>query len=170
MLEVREDASPWLEWPGARLRLYRGCLLLSRVERVLKVAATPSVQAQPQLQSRLWHWQREPELVIAGVGTLALCEDSHGDLDLSRLPATLSLRWPRSGEARVAGQSERTLRKRLQQLAVPVWERDGLPLLCDAAAMDAGRVIAIADCWLDPQLLASPDAPHRARFEWRPLR
>jgi tRNA(Ile)-lysidine synthase len=165
MLEAREDATPLLEWPGARLRLHRGRLLLSRLDPSSRGAQQQGDEQPPTAAPEPWHWQHNPDLHIANTGTLSLHADPQGDLDLARLPATLWLHWPRSGAVRAAGQSQRALRKRLQSLAVPAWERDHLPLIF---AGDPGPLIAIADLWLDPQFQAQPDSPHRGRLRWRP--
>lgn len=165
MLEARVDAAPVIEWPGAHLRLHQGRLLLTGAGRPVN-PGEPVARAGPPLQ---WDWRRRRRLRIAGMGTLVLRNDAQGDLDLARLPATLRLSWPSSGVAREAGQSGSGLRKRLQALEVPAWERDRLPLLSDTPD-DAGRarIVAIADLWLHPQLQAQPGARRRGRFVWRP--
>jgi tRNA(Ile)-lysidine synthase len=166
MLETREDAAPLLEWPGARLRLYRGRLLLSGTAGTAALAEAGGRPGVPLP----WVWGRRRRLRIEGVGMLELRNDALGDVDMARLPATLWLRWPGSGEAREAGQSGRRLRKLLQALDVPAWERDQLPLLCDARdGAGTARTLAIADLWLAPQLQARADARRRGRFVWRPV-
>jgi tRNA(Ile)-lysidine synthetase-like protein len=88
--------------------------------------------------------------------------DAHGDLDLARLPRDLAVHAAASAPGR-----GRSLRKLLQELAVPGWERERLPLLYSA---DGERLLAVADMWVDPQLQARPGSRRRGRFVWRPQR
>jgi tRNA(Ile)-lysidine synthetase-like protein len=58
----------------------------------------------------------------------------------------------------------RSLRRLLQELAVPRWERERLPLLY---AEHGSAPLAVADLWLDPAVEATADTRRRGRIVWR---
>jgi tRNA(Ile)-lysidine synthase len=156
MLDARPDATPTLAWSGARLRRYAGRLML-------EARAAPRQAAVPAQQ---WDW-RQP-LALPG-GSLAIRPDAQGDLDLDRLPASMGVRMADPG----AGG--RRLRKLMQDLKVPKWQRAGLPLLYDrvtevgdglAARQGAGRLLAIRDLWLAGSLRSDGRTRHRGRIVW----
>ena len=59
------------------------------------------------------------------------------------------------------------LRKLLQELEVPQWERGQLPLLC---AADASVPLAIADLWLSRGLQSQLGSRRRGRIVWQVAR
>lgn len=149
MLQTRPDAHPLLELPQASVRVHGARLLLEPGRRV---NAPPPAPCD-------WRWQQGALALPAGV--LVVGRDAHGDLDISRLPAALRVHVPATAPGR-----GRSLRKLLQELSVPRWERERLPLLY---AGDQGP-LAVADLWLHPQVQARADSRHRGRIVWRPKR
>src|SRR5512139_392435 len=107
MLRARADAHPMLVLSGAVVRVHDSRLLLDNPR------TGPAAPHQP----RLWRWRRAPLALHAG--ELAVHPDPQGDLDLARLPAALWVHVPATAPGR-----GRSLRKLLQQLAVPRWERE----------------------------------------------
>jgi tRNA(Ile)-lysidine synthase len=67
----------------------------------------------------------------------------------------------RGGEVlRLAGRTHRSALKTLLQAAeVPPWVRERLPLI-----LHEGRVVAVADWWVDPAYAPEPGAPG-----WEPI-
>jgi TilS substrate C-terminal domain len=108
---------------------------------------------------RSWRWRRPLALPE---GQIAVRADLHGDLDMSRLPGTLTVHVPATAPDR-----GRSLRKLLQELDVPRWERERLPLLYPQGG---ATVLAIADLWVHPAVRARPESPRRGRIVWRPQR
>jgi tRNA(Ile)-lysidine synthase len=74
------------------------------------------------------------------------------------------LRERRGGERLrpVRGGPRRALKQLLQEARVPVPRRAQLPLL-----FDRGRLIGVADLWLDESVQAQAASRHRARLLWR---
>jgi tRNA(Ile)-lysidine synthase len=149
MLGARVDSHPLLELPEVSVWVHDARLLLE--SRRQAAAATPSPQA--------WRWHRGA--LALPTGELEVRPDPHGDLDLSRLPAVL---WTHV-QSTAPGRG-RSLRKLFQELAVPRWERERLPLLY---AGSEGPV-AVGDLWLRPDIQARPDSRRRGRIVWRPQR
>lgn len=118
---VRPDAAPVLRWPGGELRRFRGWL------HVVVPAATGSLIDVPS-----WSWERRRRLALGdGRGVLVLRRDPRGDIDLDRLPASLSIRFRHGGE-RVAlrdGAGRRELKELLRAAAVLPWMRGRIPLV-----------------------------------------
>jgi tRNA(Ile)-lysidine synthase len=149
MLRARADAHPQLVLPQATVRVHEARLLLEAPASLL-------VPAPP----RTWRWQRAALPLEAG--EIAVVPDRNGDLDLARLPGVL---WVR-GTGNAPGKG-RSLRKLLQELAVPRWERERLPLLY---AEGAQSPLAVGDLWLHPDVQARADSRRRGRIVWRPKR
>ena len=62
----------------------------------------------------------------------------------------------------------RSLRKRLQALEVPLWERDRVPLVCEAGERP-GELLAIGDLWLHERLQERKGG-RRGRIVWQERR
>jgi tRNA(Ile)-lysidine synthase len=148
MLKARVDAHPFLVLPEATVRVHESRLLLE----------TPQSAALLSYQPRRWRWKRSALALQSG--KLAVSQDSHGDLDLARLPASLSVHVCATAPGR-----GRSLRRLLQELSVPLWEREYLPLL-----YAGGALLAVRDLWLHPDIEARPDSRSRGRIVWRPQR
>jgi len=149
MLQARADAHPQLVLPQATVRVHEARLLLEA--RTLLLASP---------QPRAWHWRRATLALESG--DLAVVPDRNGDLDLARLPAVMTVHCTRTAPGR-----GRSLRKLLQELAVPRWERERLPLLyADGAEVP----LAVCDLWLHPDVQARSESRRRGRIVWRPKR
>jgi len=99
-------------------------------------------------------------------GTLTLKSDARGPVDLDALGPTLMLRGRRGGERLrpARGGPRRSLKQLFQEAHVPAAHRARLPLL-----FDRGRLIAVADLWLDASVQAGETSRRRARLLWRAL-
>jgi tRNA(Ile)-lysidine synthase len=153
MLDLRTDARPALTLPLFSVRAHGGRLICERP----RSPATPARRSTPPA----WNWRRGA-LRLPDGSELAVTPDPHGDLDLARLPARLAVRH-------VADAPElrgRSLRKLLQQLQVPAWERERLPLVGPVSG-GSGYPLAIADLWLHESVRSHPGSSRRGRIVWR---
>jgi tRNA(Ile)-lysidine synthase len=147
VLAARRDANPEVRWGDSVLRREQGRLHLLQAQQV----TTP--------MPLLWLPGRRRSLRLpAQQGRLVLKSDPHGPLDLDALPATLRVAWREGNESAA-------LKKILHELRVPASERALLPLLYDAVH-PAGRLLAVADRWLHPELRAGTTTRRRARLRW----
>lgn len=142
LLEAREDATPLWRWNGAEVRRYRDALYAMR-----------------PLREASSSWSME----WTGNAALELPE-GFGRLELDP-PAALvpPLRvQPRRGGERLAQPGvRRELRTLLQDLGLPPWQRERLPLLLDAD----DTVVAAGDLALAPAFAARL-AAHGTRLRW----
>jgi tRNA(Ile)-lysidine synthase len=155
VLTLRDDAQPLVRWADCELRRHQDRLLLVRPRSVETLPA--HVPA--------WRWTRPLELPG---GTLRIVAGPLGDVDLARLPATLTVRTRAPGRARVSGGRSVDVKSLLRESGVPGWQRDLLPFLHDprAASADAG-LIAIADLWSADAVRATPASRRRGRIVWQ---
>jgi len=157
LLAAREDAQPLVAWEGAVVQR-QGDLL------VLRAGGAPDTST-PRVPEVAWHWRRRRTQVLPPpFGTLVLEPDARGPLDLDALGPTLMLRERRGGERLRPhrGGPRRALKQLLQEARVPVPRRAQLPLL-----FDRGRLIGVADLWLDESVQAHAASRRRARLLWR---
>jgi tRNA(Ile)-lysidine synthase len=156
LLAARADAHPRVTWPGA---------IVQRQGDLLSIGAHPAAGSGPRGAGvRRWHWRLAGQGVLAiGAGKLSLAQDARGPLDLDALAATLQVRSRDGGERLrpVRGGPRRALKSLLQEARVPLGERAGLPLV-----YARGRLIAVADRWLDESVQAGPESRRRARLVW----
>lgn len=158
LLAARADAHPRVTWPGASVQ---------RQGDLLRIGAHPATHApaRPAGGGALrWQWRLPRQRALAtGAGTLSLAGDARGPLDLDALAGTLQVRSRRGGERLrpVRGGPRRALKSLLQEARVPLAERAGLPLV-----YARGRLVAVADRWLDESVQAGPASRRRARFVW----
>jgi tRNA(Ile)-lysidine synthase len=135
------EAAPVFALDGAFLRVFRGRLYFDRLEAAV---------------SEPLPWQGEPALPWVG-GLVEFQATEGAGLSRRRLAeARVSLRSRQGGERLQleAKRPRRSLKKLLQELAVPVWERGRLPLLwCGEQLVWAGRVGG------DAAWLAAPGEP-----------
>jgi tRNA(Ile)-lysidine synthase len=159
LLHARGDAHPAVTWQGARVERSADLLRLS------SPAAAPAPAADPVPQR--WNWRRARTLVLSQArGTLELRIDARGPLDLDALPAQLSVRTRRGGERLQTrrGGPHRALKSLLQELRVPLRQRQELPLLYAGE-----RLLAVGDLWLDASVQAHAAGRRRGRLLWHPL-
>ncbi len=142
LLRARPDARSCCDWSGARIARWRDLLHAA------------SIPAQPPA-----HWQQDWDgasaLVLPGGDTLAL-------IGAARFDTRLQVRYRRGGERIVLpGRTHsHALKHVLQDLAVPPWQRERLPLLFDEIELlAAGERIVSArmQAWL---------SGHEARLRW----
>lgn len=159
---TRADAMPHVEWPGGRVRRYRGQLYCERPP--LQAAAAAQAAASAAVDRLGWDWQRSRSLELgAGRGRLRLVADRHGPIDAARLPARLIVRFRAAGE-RIAlepGKNRRRLKELLRAAGVLPWRRDDVPLICSTKS-----VLAVGDWALAATLRATPATRRRLRLEW----
>ncbi|HZC86677.1 MAG TPA: tRNA lysidine(34) synthetase TilS, partial [Steroidobacteraceae bacterium] len=156
LLAAREDAQPLVAWEGAAVQR-QGDLLVLR--------AGGAQAHAPGLPELAWPWRRRRTQVLPPpFGALVLEPDARGPLDLDALGPTLTVRERRGGERLrpVRGGPRRALKQLLQEARMPVPRRGQLPLL-----FDRGRLIGVADLWLDESVQAHAASRHRARLRWR---
>jgi tRNA(Ile)-lysidine synthase len=152
LLAARDDALPRVSWRGGELRRY--------ADRLFAFGAAPPRTPVP---IEHWDWRARPWLALAGGGALGLVRDRNGDVRLAALPRRLRVQHRLGGERLRAAQGRVALKDLLQVQGIEPWERAAVPLI-----MHAGRVIAVADLWLDRAYRAEDEAPaQRGRFRWR---
>jgi tRNA(Ile)-lysidine synthase len=162
LLAARADKAPAVEWPGGRVEREAGLLTLRVPGRARQVAPAGAAAVARELR---WRWRAAPVCRLPGdLGQLELRPEPHGPLDLAALRARLTIRWRRGGErlALAAGRPRRALKSLLQESQVPVAQRARLPLV-----FSGGRLVAVADLWLDESVQAGPKARRRARLVWK---
>jgi tRNA(Ile)-lysidine synthase len=142
MLSARADARAQVRWRGGELRRCSDRLFAFNAD----AAAGAAVQA-----IEAWDWRLEPWLRLAGGGSLGLVRDRHGDVQLAALPARLGVRFRRGGERLPGERGHMALKDLLQLQGLAPWERAAVPLI-----VDAERIIAVADLWLDRAYRAQP--------------
>lgn len=150
MLKARVDSHPQLVLPEVVVRVH---------ETRLELGA-PAPPPPPAQRPRVWRWRRST--LSLHWGELAIVRDANGDLDLSALPREL---WVH--DFSTAPGKGRSLRKLMQELAVPGWERERLPLLYRDGAPGP---LAAGDLWLHPEVQARAGSRRRGRIVWRPRR
>ena len=184
LLDAREDAQPLVSWEGAVVQRQGDLLMLRRVPAAPGAAVRPAATARsagateegsapgragpasaPRMPDLTWHWRAKRRKVLPSpFGMLVLKSDARGPLDLEALGPTLVVRGRRGGERLrpVRGGPRRSLKQLLQEAHVPVARRALLPLL-----FDRGRLIGVADLWLDESVQADGASRRRARLLWR---
>jgi tRNA(Ile)-lysidine synthase len=160
MLAARQDALPRVSWRGGELRRHADRLVATGTPGA--GAATDATAAAARPIER-WDWRARPWLPLAGGGALGLVRDRHGDVRLAALPRVLCVRQRSGGERLQAAHGRLALKDLLHREAVAPWERAAVPLV-----VHAGRIIAVADLWLDGAYRSQgDDAEERGRFRWR---
>lgn len=144
-LGARADAAPRVSWPRCEVRRYRGVL------HAMRPHEAPD-------NSRVLDWDTRHPLKLPGdLGRLVL-EGRDGAGPAWRLVVG----FRRGGERiRLPGRGHRTqLKTLLQELGVPPWERDRLPLV-----FDDGALAAVGDWQLSDEFAARLHAAE-ARLRW----
>ena len=152
MLEARPDALPRVQWRGGELRRHGDQLL---------ALAQPAAGEQASIEG--WNWQGRPWVPLGSGSALGLIADRHGDVDLAALPCPLRVDFRQGGERLRGAHGHVALKDLLQSQGIAPWERGAVPLL-----RDRGRIVAVADLWVDAAYRADSRAPvPRGRFRWR---
>ncbi|MEZ5584859.1 MAG: tRNA lysidine(34) synthetase TilS [Candidatus Competibacteraceae bacterium] len=149
------DRQPLIHWPGCEVRRYLDQLY----------AMTPLPPYDPRQVICLTPAQSE--WLIPDVGTVRGRFAQGQGLRLAALSnAPLTLRLRQGGERLrpVGRQHTQTLKKLLQDIAMPPWERDRLPLL-----LVNNHLAAVVGVWIAADFAAAPDEPGFV-LEFSPLR
>ncbi len=160
LLDARPDSRPQVAWEGASVR---------REAQLLWLRAAPPATAPARTPPRdevEWRWARQRTCPLPKeLGTLLLRADARGPLNLDALPPRLTARARRGGEKLrpIPGGARRALKGLLQEARVPLEVRAQLPLV-----FAAGKLVAVADRWLDESVQATVGGQRRARLIWRP--
>ena len=173
LLEARADANPQVRWNDVLVERHADVLSIRAVAAAsagaLPAAPPAAALGVPAAAARLsqdWNWRESPRLQLTGPGggPLALERDRHGPLDLDALPEILSVQARRGGESLrpAPGARTRKLKTLLQEAKVPPALREQLPLL-----YANGKLIAVADRWLDASVHATSRTRHRARLHFQ---
>lgn len=140
VLLAATDANPILRWDGCEFRRYRERLYL-----------LPQVATQPAPKIELSWAEGVAALELpAGLGQLRLVD---GSGDAVPAPVALSVRWRSGGESlHPAGSAHnRELRLLFQELGVPTWQRERVPLLFHGKQLLAAVGVAssqrLAELW-----------------------
>jgi tRNA(Ile)-lysidine synthase len=120
------DANPILRWDGHEFRRYRDRVHLLPQSSTAPVAAVDFV----------WPAGSHAVALPAGLGRLHAVD---GDDRAAPVPSPLCVRWRRGGERlRPLGSAQtRELRLIFQELGVPPWQRERVPLLFDGKQLVA---------------------------------
>jgi len=155
MLAARVGANPVVRWGATRVQRHLGRLSLAPVG--------PGVSAPAALEVA-WNPRRSPRLALpGGLGHLQLLPAARGPIDAAALPARVTVRTRRGGERlrpRIGGPS-RTLKSLLQQEAIPLSQRQNLPLV-----FADEQLVAAGDLWVDARWQAGAACAKRLRLIW----
>lgn len=139
VVSAAEDAEPEFVLGECEVRRYRGRLY---------------VTAMPSPQDGDWRarWALAAPLILPGAGVLEAAPASGGGG--LRCDGEVEVRFRRGGErCRPAGRHHsRSLKKLLQEYAVPPWWRDRVPLI-----YIGGELAAVADLWICEGFVATDD-------------
>lgn len=154
VLSAAEDATPCVRWSGAEVRRYRDGLYAL-------LAPLP-----PHSAATVLHWTVNAPLELPeGVGGRLVARETLGaGLRLTTLQGeSVTVRFRRGGEkCQPAGRREtHTLKKLLQEAAIPPWERDRIPLI-----YVGDRLAAVAGLWICEPFRAGPEE-HGLIIEWQ---
>ena len=150
LLGAGADREPELTWDQGRLRRHRG-----------RLHQLPARLAPPPEAALAWCPARTLE--VPGLGRLWQ-EPAQGGLDPGLLGRDdLSVDFRRGGETcRLPDRGRRDLRRLLQEMDLPPWERSRLPLL-----WVAGEIAAVGDRVVCAGFLARPGRPGwRLAWDW----
>ena len=130
-------------WQGAEIRGYRGKLYLM----------SPLPTHDPKT---IMPWDTTDTITLTG-GVLSVLPDvGHGIKKSLIADRKLEIRYRQGGETiNLQGRHHHhKLKKLFQAEGIPTWYRDRMPLIfCD------GRLVAVADLWVDSQYAASSSEP-----------
>src|SRR5579862_361264 len=111
-------------------------------------------------------WRRQLRLEFEDGSALTFAREQHGDVQLSSLPALLTVRFRHGGERLPGAGGHISLKQLLQVHAIPPWARAQVPLIAAGE-----RIVAVADLWLHPAYRAQQGtrSVERGRLRWRRL-
>ena len=132
VIHAKEGASPELNWANVSVHRSGLCLYAAK--------SLPSIDV-----SRVYTWDGEAELALAGAGVISSARQLGRGLAVKEA-SQLTIRFRQGGEClRPVGRGgSRKLKKLLQELKVPYWLRDRVPLI-----YIGDELIAVADIVID---------------------
>jgi tRNA(Ile)-lysidine synthase len=138
VIDARDDAEPFVAWPGGEVRRFRDRLWLM-----------PPLLPAPEGVVLPWDLEA-PLLLPGGLGHLR-GESAVGQG--MRVTGPVEVRFRTGGErCRPAGRAHhQTLKHLLQEAGVPPWERERLPLI-----YVGGELAAVGDLWTCHPFAAAP--------------
>ena len=138
VLTAAADAEPRAHWPGVDILRYRDALYAMPQQPVFDA-------------SQQYEWRLDMPLKIANVGTLTACHNQQVGLRADACAAGVRVAF-RSGGERIkpAGRAHHaTLKNLFQQVGVPPWLRERVPLLYIGA-----ELAAVAGYWYADEFAA----------------
>ncbi|MFZ9652162.1 MAG: tRNA lysidine(34) synthetase TilS [Steroidobacteraceae bacterium] len=151
---ARADALPVVQWPGGRVRRFRGLLHCD----------VPQAPPRNLPASMVWDWRRQRALELGeGRGRLRIVADPHGPILRAHLPARLQVRFRNGGERIEVerGAGRQSVKELLRARGVLPWRRDDVPMLCAAHTP-----LALGDWVVAASLRAGAERRGRVRIEW----
>lgn len=146
LLQNNQSGSGEVRWADASLRLDGDLLFLCLQLDSEQPATDGSIAWDPASLLELpGHDLVLQATVVTGQGcALSRLEGRH-----------LTVRWRQGGETcrMAAGFGRKPLRKVFQDLGIPAWQRDTVPLVY----LDE-ELVAVSHCWVNPHMLPSPGA------------
>jgi len=150
MFNAAEDRIPCIRWDQYSIHRYRDHLHLEKQPRPEEI--TEVIE---------WNW-KAPLSLPHQLGRLCMTSDASvavphaSELNASKLPVTLSVRFRRGGEhIQLPGEFfHRELRKALQEAGVLPWWRGRIPLLYLGE-----KLVAVAGFWVDAEFAAIDGHP-----------
>lgn len=135
VIAAGDDAQPKLTWPGVEAYRFNGELRLQ--------SPLPNFDNAEQ-----YRWDMLAELTISGAGRLSAQQSQSTGLKFSA-GQTYEVRFRQGGEVcRPAGRGgSRKLKKLLQELSVPYWLRDRVPLIYCGDELVAVADLLVAEGW-----------------------
>jgi tRNA(Ile)-lysidine synthase len=150
MLEARGDRMPMVHWQGVEARRYRDRLYLM----------SPLLRHD---SSAVLDWDGETPLELpSGLGVLRV-ESGAGGIDPEQwAKGSIRVRFRQGGEQfRPAGRDQtHSLKNLLQEMAIPPWMRDRIPLI-----YIGDQLAAVGDIWI-AETFAAKELQHGLRLSW----
>lgn len=119
VIQAREDAQPLVKWGDAEVRRFDDALYAMHA-------------LAPHDSHRVYDWDGQQSLAVAGVGVLSVHPAADDGINLQRLRhARLQVRFRQGGErCRQHGHAHsQSLKNLFQQWRIPPWQRDRIPLI-----------------------------------------
>lgn len=140
VIAARPDALPCLQWEDSEIRRYR--------ERLYLMQKLPDFN-----NGLLLEWNVKRKLQLPHGSLQAEKQQGAGIRDSQIENNVVTVGFRRGGESiQLPGRKhKRALKKLFQEAAIPVWQRDRLPLL-----YVSGKLAAVANQWTDQYFQAGP--------------
>lgn len=140
ILEAAEDRQPEIDWDDRTIRRWRGALYM-----------TGPLPALTPRQRLVWKAEGGSLVLPAGLGQLRWVDGEIG--------GSLEIRFREGGEVCRRGSVRQPLNKLFQEIGIPPWLRDRVPLVFDADELVAVADYFYATTWPDNGRLAWKKGP-----------